>query len=294
LFTFKVAPGGQKSLAAGGIATYHCRVKTLLTLCLCLPTFLAMSAKTNEPVAQAKLPSREKLQLYLLMGQSNMAGRGTVEGEDKTPHPRVFCFYLSNGWQVAIEPLNHGEPKRTPGVGPGLAFGKAMADNNPDISIGLVPCAIGGTPLSRWIKGADLYERAVTRAREAMKAGTLKGVIWHQGEADGGKEADATSYGERLAKMISDLRSDLDSPSLPFVAGQIGEFLYERPDKPLPHAKTVNDSVAHLPQKLPHTGCALSKGLNHSGDQLHFDSASQREFGRRYAAEMLRLQSEKP
>jgi len=31
--------------------------------------------------------------------------------------------------------------------------------------------------------------------------------------------------------------------------------------------------------------------VNHKGDQLHFDAASQRELGRRYAAEMLRLQS---
>jgi hypothetical protein len=34
----------------------------------------------------------------------------------------------------------------------------------------------------------------------------------------------------------------------------------------------------------------LSKGLKDKGDVLHFDAASQRELGRRYAAEMIRLQ----
>jgi len=37
-------------------------------------------------------PPVPPLQLFLLAGQSNMAGRGTVEPEDRVPHPRVWLL----------------------------------------------------------------------------------------------------------------------------------------------------------------------------------------------------------
>ena len=73
-----------------------------------------------------QLPMKQKMQIYLLMGQSNMAGRGKIEAEDKTPHPRVLMFTLENNWEAAVEPITQDKPKML-GVGPGLAFGKAMA-----------------------------------------------------------------------------------------------------------------------------------------------------------------------
>jgi hypothetical protein len=251
---------------------------------------MAAYAETNAPLSAAKLPPKEGLHMYLLMGQSNMAGRGQIEAEDKTPHPRVFVFTLSNQWELAVEPVTRDRPKML-GVGPGLAFGKAMAEKNPSLTIGLVPCALGGTRLERWQKGGDLYSNAVHRAQFAMKTGTLKGVLWHQGESDS-KPGLAETYGARLAQMIRDLRADLSAPDLPFVAGQLGDFLYTRKTNNVPEAITVNDAIARLPREVPHTGFISVKGLTHKGDQLHFDAASEREMGRRFAAEMLRLQSE--
>jgi hypothetical protein len=249
---------------------------------------LSSFASTNTFASEVKLPSHEKLHLYLLMGQSNMAGRGEITHEDETPDPRVLCFTLGNSWENAIEPITR-DRKSGLGVGPGLAFGKRMAASNKDVVIGLIPCAVGGTPLKRWVRGGDLYSNTVYRARLAMKEGTLKGVLWHQGESDSGTKTNADSYGERLGQMIQDLRADLQSPDLPVVVGQLGEFLYDRgPDKS-PYAHVVNEALARLPEKVPHTACALSKGLTHKGDVLHFNGASQHEFGNRYAAEMLKL-----
>ena len=61
---------------------------------------------------------------------------------------------------------------------------------------------MGGTPLSRWSKGGDLYQNAVARAKVAMKDGTLQGVLWHQGESDSGSLETADTYARRLATMI--------------------------------------------------------------------------------------------
>lgn len=262
----------------------------LSVLAVACTTGFAAAVLPSDPAAPIQVPPPQKLHLYLLMGQSNMAGRGEIGPEDKTPHPRVIVFTLSNAWQAAIEPITC-DRKSGLGVGPGLAFGKAMAEADPAATIGLVPCAVGGTPLTRWERGGDLYSNAVHRARLAMHDGTLKGILWHQGESDSGTEAGANAYGERLGRMIQDIRKDLNTPDLPFVAGQLGEFLYTRgPDK-TPYARIVNERLAELPAKVPHSACAKSSGLKHKGDQLHFDADSQREFGKRYAAEMLRLEN---
>ena len=263
----------------------HTRMKSNLLLAVATLAAVSGHAETNAPV----LPSKEKFHLYLMMGQSNMSGRGRVEDEDRTPHPRVLMFKTNAVWQLATEPVTHDRQPQMLGVGPGLAFGKAMAEQNPDVTIGLVPCSLGGTPLLRWQKDRDLYSNAVFRAKLAMQVGTLKGVLWHQGESDT-KIGSAESYGDRLGRTIKELRADLGIPKLPFVAGQLGEFLYTRTNGNPQGAKIVNAAIARLPGEVVMTGSFTSEGLTHKGDELHFDSASEREMGRRYAREMIRLQ----
>jgi hypothetical protein len=260
-----------------------------LFFCASLAAFAA-TAQAKAATNSVQLPVKEKLHIYLLVGQSNMAGRGKIGPEDQTPHPRVLMFTLQGQWQPAVEPVTHDKPGML-GVGPGLAFGKAMAEKEPGVTIALVSCAVGGTPLRRWEHGGDLYSNAVHQAKLAMRDGTLKGILWHQGESDSGTSTNANSYGERLAKMVYHLRADLSSTNLPFVAGQIGEFLYGRSPEHSPYARVVNDAIAKLPARIPAAGYVPSRGLKDKGDTLHFDAASQRELGRRYAAVMLEVQS---
>jgi hypothetical protein len=266
----------------------NCRQLFPHALLLSLATMLNFSSSGAESDQAAQLPAGKPVQLYLMMGQSNMSGRGVVDEEDRTSHPRVFMFTTNATWQLATEPVTHDKPKFL-GVGPGLAFGKALAEKYPDTIIGLVPCSVGGTPLSRWQKSGDLYSNAVHRAKLAMQSGTIKGVIWHQGESDS-NPAHAKTYGARLGQMIRDLRADLNAPELPFVAGQLGEFLYTRGSNNVAEVKMVNAAIANLPQAVPHTAFVSSEKLGHKGDMLHFDAAAQRELGRRYAREMIRLQ----
>ena len=191
---------------AGDCAPYRRRARPLCGAFALLAFALGAvagttGAQTKSVAPSVQLPVKEKLQLYLLMGQSNMAGRGKLGPEDQTPHPRVLVFTLQNQWEPAIEPITHDKPAIL-GVGPGLAFGKAMAGKQPGVTIGLVPCAFGGTPLKRWQRGGDLYSNAVHRATLAMRDGTLAGILWHQGEADAASSTNANTYAERLAQMI--------------------------------------------------------------------------------------------
>lgn len=240
-----------------------------------------------------KLPAKKDFHLYLLIGQSNMAGRGKVGPEDKIPHPRVLKFTKEMAWAPAVDPLHFDKPKIA-GVGMGSSFGRVMADANPKVTIGLIPCAVGGTPLSRWQKGGDLYKQALERAKVAMKDGTLKGILWHQGESDSGSESNAKSYAARLSQMVKDLRADLGVGEVPFVAGKLGPFRpkEDKNGKPI-YTDLVNEQIAKLPSLAPKCAVAESTGLKDKGDKTHFDTPSQHEFGRRYAAKMQELQAGK-
>src|SRR5439155_24013591 len=122
-------------------------------------------------------PANEKLHLYRLIGQSIMAGRGELPAEKPAPNSRILVLNKSNQWAAAADPLHFD--KTSAGVGLGMSFAKSMLESQTDssVSIGLIPCAVGGTPLHRWQKEGDLYVQAVARARIAMENGVLRGIL---------------------------------------------------------------------------------------------------------------------
>ncbi|MBI3871374.1 MAG: sialate O-acetylesterase [Verrucomicrobia bacterium] len=239
----------------------------------------ALQRLRAEDLLDATTPDR--LDLYLLIGQSNMAGRGPLEAIDETPHPRLLSFEANKRWRVAVDPLHHD--KANAGVGLGGWFGRSIADGGSNRVVGLIPAAVGGTPLSRWVRGGDLYLQALDQARAAMKQGRLKAILWHQGENDSGAEQDAQSYARRLAGMIQDLRQDLGAGEIPFIAGELGRFLVSDPRDDTPLAKTINDQLRSLEGRVPRYAVVSSERLTVLPDRIHFDSASLREFGQRYA-----------
>lgn len=232
------------------------------------------------------LPAKEKLHIYLLMGQSNMVGRDTRTLGSPSGNPHVLSLNGQGQWVIAKDPL-HEDKKIAPGVGPGLSFALEMAKADPEIVIGLVPCAVGNTPLSRWSKGGDLYDKAVGRGKAAAQVGVLKGVLWHQGEAETSKIDNAETYGARLSQMFKDLREDLGVPTLPIVVGQLGEFL--RPEKHV-YAGIVRSAIKQVSISCPAVGFADAAGLGDKGDKLHFSAEAEKTLGRRYAQAMQEVQ----
>ena len=222
-------------------------------------------------------------EIFLLIGQSNMAGRADIEIEDRDSLVNVLLFSGTKGkeWEKAANPLNKYSTVRKDlsfqKLGPGYTFGRKMAEVQNQKKIGLVVNAKGGTSISEWMPGQTLYNESVKRARMAMNFGVLKGIVWHQGESDVSK---ASEYLDMVSAMIQSLRNDLGYPNLPFVAGQLSE------DNPA--RKDFNEMIMTLPSIVPKTAVVTSDGTN-TIDGTHFDSASQRILGYRYAAEMLKL-----
>ena len=228
--------------------------------------------------------SKKQFHLFLLAGQSNMAGRGKVEAEDKTPHPRVWMLTINNEWAMATEPLHFDKPTMV-GVGPGLAFAKAMANADTNIVIGLIPCAVGGSPIEVWDRGKFYeptktypYDDALKRTKIALQNGVLKGILWQQGESDS-DSIRAKVYALKLELLVKRFRKDLKMKKLPFVAGTIAAFYIEKH----PYAKVVNEAIEALPKHVKKTYFVSAAGLMHKGDDTHFDAASARILGKRYA-----------
>lgn len=46
-------------------------------------------------------------------------------------------------------------------MGPGLVFATRLLRDGAATRVGLVPCAVGGTEMDRWVPDADLYEHMV-------------------------------------------------------------------------------------------------------------------------------------
>lgn len=230
--------------------------------------------------------------LYLLVGQSNMAGRGEIDSLSTPNNPHILMLTGENEWVMAKDPLHFDKPKVI-GVGPGLAFAQNMLafEKDRNVKIGLIPCAVGGTSIDMWQPGKDAYDRqyypyddAIERLHAAMKDGVIKGIIWHQGEGDSNEEK-AKVYLEKLEKLITRFRNEIGHQAVPFVAGELG---YYRENYML-----INNELKKLPGIVPLSAVATSEGLIHNGDGTHLDSKSARELGKRMAIKMYTLQSTK-
>lgn len=166
--------------------------------------------------------------IFILSGQSNMAGRG---GVDKHKHwdgivppecspdsSKIFRLSAQLCWEVACEPLHYDiDAKKTCGVGPGMSFSNAVKDSVGVIS--LVPCAVGGTAIKEWARGEHLYENMVKRAKFSIHDGgcEIKALLWYQGESDTSSKNDAESYRANMETLIHNIRSDLNLPTLPII-----------------------------------------------------------------------------
>ncbi len=224
-------------------------------------------------LAAADKTAPKDMMLFLLIGQSNMAGRGPIEAQDEVPHPRVFVQTKALTWAPAIDPLHHDKPALV-GVGLGSTFGRVIAEENPHAAIGLIPAALGGTSLDEWKAGGKLYSDAVARAKEAMKSGKLAGILWHQGENDA-TEKKAGTYVERFAVMIAQLRKDLGAGDVPVVIGELGTFFADGGD--------LNAVLPEIPKRVARCALVSAEGLSDKGDKIHFSTPAYRELGRRYA-----------
>lgn len=241
-------------------------------------------ATVSDSVGIIGVGDTSKRLVFLLAGQSNMAGRAALDDEAGRTEPRILQFDADGVWIPATDPL-HPPQFGFAGTGPGMSFARALAEALPGHEIRLIPCALGATPLSRWEPDGDLFQNAANRLRLALAQGeSLAGILWHQGETDARTEADAATYETRLETAVRAWRARPGAAQAVFLCGELGRFLSPTD---FPGAARVNAALRNLASRIPRGACVSSAGLADKGDRKHFDTPAQRELGRRYAEAFL-------
>ena len=241
---------------------------------------------------------KKEFDVYLLIGQSNMAGRGQILEDDEKTLNNVYLLDDQGKVVPASVPLNRYSSIRK-GIhmqqfSLGCSFSQEMAKKSKR-KILLVVQARGNTNIESWLKNAgtkvfnekdgddpelwgqempQFFSETIRRSRQAMKYGKLKGILWHQGEADS-RSARAQAYVGHLACFVADLRSELGlGTKVPFVMGEV-----YRGGKAASINKELNKSV----KVIPNSYCVSSEDCPANSDNVHFSREGCIIMGQRYA-----------
>ena len=241
----------------------------------------------TEELQVTKIPEKNNVWVFLLAGQSNMAGRGLVEPQDTIPSKRILTINKNNELIYAKEPLHFYEPSMT-GLDVGLSFGEELIKNVPDsISVLLLPTAVGGSSITQWLndknfRNVQLFTNFKEKLELGKNYGTIKGIIWHQGESDATNKEDIENYQTRLSQLISKFRKNSGINELPIIIGELGSFS-DNSDQ----WEKINEKIRAYATTDSLTKVVKTSDLKHKGDKVHFSSESLRILGERYAKKYL-------
>ncbi len=235
-----------------------------------------------------ELPDSNNLWVFMLAGQSNMAGRGLVQPQDTVPDERILTINKAGEIIIAKEPLHFYEPSMT-GLDCGLSFSKLLTERLPDsISVLIIPTAVGGSSISQWLgdslhRDVKLLSNFSEKVETGKKYGQIKGVLWHQGESDA-NQVDIPLYKDRLSDLFSEFRKIISREDLPILIGELGSFSKNYDDW-----MKINDQISLYALNDSNAIVISTSDLTHKGDMVHFDSESQRILGKRFAEAYLKI-----
>lgn len=252
-----------------------------------LQSLLAFAGNVNDSTKE-NIPS--SLDLYVCIGQSNMAGRATLMPEVMDTLQNVYLLNDKGSFEPAVNPLNRYSTIRKDmsmqRLGPVYGFAKEMS-RQVKRPVGLVVNARGGSSINSWLKGSKdgYYEEAISRIRIALKqGGVLKAILWHQGEADC---SNPEAYKQKLISLMNDLREDLGMPDLPVVVGQISQWNWTKREA---GTAPFNKMIKKVTSFISNSDWVSSKGLGWYKDETdpHFNTEGQLILGKRYAEKVLK------
>ena len=229
----------------------------------------------------------------LLIGQSNMSGRGNPADVAPIPNDDNKIQVFRNGrWRKLYTPVN--PDRETAGVNMAESFADAYRADHPEVDrIGLIGCADGGSRLDQWRKGKLLYDYAVACASLAQRSSNIVAILWHQGESDCQPER-WPLYEEKFVPFIQSFRRELGLEDVPVLLGGLGDYLQfrVRPDGSTPQRDypRINAALQKIAAEQPRMGYVPADGLEDKGDRLHFSARALREFGLRYYAAFRKLE----
>ncbi len=216
---------------------------------------------------------------FLLIGQSNAAGRGFIS--EAEPIDSTNIYVLRNGrWQPFYRPLNND--RSFSGVCLIESFAEKYVREH-GVAVGIIPCADGGTRLDQWEQGTLLYDNAVYQTRLAQRTSTVAGILWHQGEADC-RDGLWQTYEERLIDFFAKLKKDAKLEGVPTLLGALGDYLagYTNSPEIMANYTKINDALKCAAEKMERAAFVSDNNFPCNPDILHFSAKGLYEFGLKY------------
>jgi len=224
-----------------------------------------VAQKTSPPpVIATNSPQvgKSPVKVFILAGQSNMEGHGTIKGtqkgtletllKDPASADRYTHLVGKDGrwivrndvWSVYWDDRGSLTPGRFAGsnneIGPELGIGLNLGDYL-DNQVLLIKVAVGGTSLAQnWRPPSSggatggWYVEMIKVVKEQLKdlkkgfpaydgkGYEIAGFCWHQGWQDGCSAGMANEYETNMVNFIKDVRKDFGVPKMPFVIGGSG------------------------------------------------------------------------
>lgn len=274
----------------------NCNKKYTLILILFFQCFYAIAQKAKEertknfPHKEEKvitIPNKSKVWVFIMAGQSNMEGRGFVEPQDTISNNRILTINSKNELVIAKEPIHFSTPAYR-GLDCGMSFANELLKSVPkDVVILLLPTAVGGSPIEKWIKDLphrkiNLYSNFKEKLELGKQYGNIKAILWHQGESDA-NAAGISNRDQNLKTLFASFRKDIGNEKLPILIGEIGSFSKE----PELWAE-INKANRKYIQDDKYADIVETADLKDNGDKIHFDGESQREMGKRFAKKYIK------
>ena len=215
-------------------------------------TFLLCLAACCSSLAVSQLRAEDKLHLFILSGQSNMAGL----------NPQIsFTPTVTEGLTpddvVVVKDAHGGQPIRR--------WYKMWKP------------AGGGVPKGN----GDLYDRLMAKVRPTIarrKPDTIT-FVWMQGERDARNDGDV--YEASLQGLIEQLRADLGRPDVNVVVGRLSDFGNGRADRP--HWDTIRKVQAAVCEADKRSVMVDTDDLNGPKNGLHYTKDGYKTLGKRFA-----------
>jgi carbohydrate esterase-like sialic acid-specific acetylesterase len=234
---------------------------------------VTLAALAAVPAGDSSALASQPDQVFILAGQSNMRGRGMPVDSGQPTDPRLLDWHATQ-WVVASDPLAF-PAAQDDGVGPGMTFGLDAIADLPSATLGLVQCAVGGTPIVAWTPTGYAYKSCMGQVSAA--GGLVSAVLFLQGETDAAKRYKAEAWRANFETMLAGLRATF-GPELPVILAEIGHlnpanFKYQNTVRAAQDAAAAEDyKVA-----LVHTDDLATQ------DGLHFTVDSYKTLGHRFA-----------
>ena len=265
--------------------------------------------------------------VYLIGGQSNASGRADAAELSTAPlnatgfaEPQTDVYFywrktlgnvingnlVQNTW-VDLQP-DTGHGRNNPSgfaveFGPELAFGRAMADNDPSVNIAIIKYSHGGSNLhTQWADNGIYYNVFVSAVSDALDALTaagdtyeVGGMLWLQGEADTGSQPDA--YEANLTDLISRVRRDVFDGAvpggieLPFVLTTLSDSQYSNITTAGSGPFKVRQAQEAVGAEVSQAAIVDTDGFSTYPGTVHFNATGQIQIGEACASQMLALEA---